>query len=259
MAGKGNENVTYVDKNGKRLDGRKVEELRPVKIEVGVLDRADGSAYVEWGHNKAIAAVYGPREVLPKHMANPYKAIMRVYYRMSPFSVPEHKRPAPGRREIEISKVMGEALDAAVLTENFPQSQIEVYVEILDADAGTRITALAAASAALADAGIPMRDLVAGVSVGKAGGHIIADLTKAEEDAPDAVDIPIAILPSTKEVVLLQMDGILTKDEWKKAHELAHKAAEQIYNKQKEALRTKYETAEVEKTKTVEEKEEVVE
>ncbi|MBN1159943.1 MAG: exosome complex exonuclease Rrp41 [Candidatus Diapherotrites archaeon] len=261
MAGKGNENVTYVDKSGKRLDGRKVDELRPIKVDVGVLDRADGSAYVEWGHNKAIAAVYGPREVLPKHMANPYKAIMRVYYRMAPFSVPEHKRPAPGRREIEISKVLSEALDAAVLTERFPQSQIEVHIDILDADAGTRITALTAASAALADAGIPMRDLVAGVSVGKAGGRVIADLTKAEEDASDAVDIPMAILPSTKEVVLLQMDGILTKEEWKDAHELAHKAAEKVYNLQKEALRKRYESAEaVEETEEIAEtKEEVVE
>ncbi|MAG22271.1 MAG: exosome complex exonuclease Rrp41 [Candidatus Diapherotrites archaeon] len=240
--------IEYV-KNGKRVDGRKVDELRPLKIEVGVIDRADGSAYVEWGQNKVLAAVYGPREALPKHIQNPYKALVNCQYRMATFSVPDRKNPRPGRREIEISKVCSEALAKSIFIERFPNTKIDVFVQILDSNAGTRVAGLIAASVALADAGIPMRDLVAATGVGKAGGEIILDLNKEEEDAPDAVDIPLAILPGTEEIVLLQMDGLLTKEEWKKSIELGIKGCKQVYEVQKEALRKKYGEAEKETAK----------
>ncbi|MBN2067720.1 MAG: exosome complex exonuclease Rrp41 [Candidatus Diapherotrites archaeon] len=241
--------VDYV-KNGKRLDGRKVDELRPIKIEAGVLQRADGSAYLEWGQNKVLVAVYGPREALPKHIQNPYRALVNYNYRMATFSVPDRKSPKPGRREIEISKVSGEALERAIFLERFPNTTIDVFVEILDSNAGTRVAALSAASVALADAGIPMRDLVSAVGVGKAGGEVILDLNKAEEDAPDAVDMPIAMLPRTKEIVLLQMDGLFTKKEWQKSMKLAEKGCEQVYEAQREALRKKFLEAEKEDKKS---------
>jgi exosome complex component RRP41 len=237
--------IEYV-KKGKRLDGRKVDELRELKIEAGVLNRADGSAYLEWGQNKVIAAVYGPREALPKHIQNPYRALVNYQYRMATFSVPDRKNPRPARREIEISKVCGEALEKAIFLERFPNTTIDVFVEILDSNAGTRVAGLAAASVALADAGIPMRDIVAATGVGKAGGEIILDLNKDEEDAPDAVDIPMAILPRTREIVLLQMDGLLTKEEWKKALKLGFEGCMKVHGVQREALRRRYEEAEKE-------------
>ncbi|MFA4906749.1 MAG: exosome complex exonuclease Rrp41 [archaeon] len=251
---KSGEELVYVDKSGKRLDGRKVDELRPIKIKVGVIPRADGSAYLEWGQNKVIASVYGPKEALPKHIADPYKAIVKYTYRMATFSVPDRKNPRPGRREIEISKVSGEALSRAIFLERFPNTAIDVFVEILDSNAGTRIAALTAASVALADAGIPMRDLVSGCSVGKAGGHILVDLTKAEEDAPDAVDIPVAILPSTEEIVLLQLDGLLSIEEWKKASELAIASCRKVNEIQREALKKKYELGEDDEKVGIEER-----
>jgi hypothetical protein len=84
------------------------------------------------------------------------------------------------------------------------------------------------ASLALADAGIPMKDLVSGTSVGKAGGKVISDLSKHEEDAPDAVDTPIAILPNSEEIVLLQMDGLLTRKEWADVTKMGIKASNVI-------------------------------
>jgi exosome complex component RRP41 len=159
---------------------------------------------------------------------------------MAPFSVYDHKNPKPGRREIEISKVSAEALSSAVVLEEFPNSVIDVYVTILDSNAGTRIAALTAASVALADAGIPMRDLVAGTAVGRADGKLIVDLTKHEEDAPDAVDMAVAMLPNTDEVVLLQMDGIFSEDEFKKALKLAKEGCSQVKKIQEDALRKKY-------------------
>src|SRR3989338_4946604 len=239
------ETVTYVDKSGKRLDGRKADELRKIKVEVGVIPRADGSAYVEWGQNKVLASVYGPRECLPKHLANPYKAIVRYTYRMAAFSVPDRKNPKPGRREIEISKVSGEALARAIFLERFTNTAIDVDVEILDSNAGTRVAALTAASVALADAGIPMRDLVTGIGVGKAGGHLLVDLDKDEEDAPDAVDIPMAILPNLGEIVLLQLDGLMTQKEWEDVMQLAFKHVKPVYETQREALKKKYASVEL--------------
>src|SRR3989344_6374384 len=137
MAAKKKEEKTeFVNKQGKRLDGRTTDQVRPIKIQVGVVPRADGSCYLEWGQNKVIAAVYGPRECLPKLFANPYKAVVRYYYRMATFSVSERKNPKPGRRDIEISKVSGEALESSIFLERFPGTAIDVFVEILDSNAG---------------------------------------------------------------------------------------------------------------------------
>lgn len=243
------ENEEYVGKDGKRIDGRKADEIRPVRIVAGPLKRADGSAYVEWGQNKAIAAVYGPREALPQHIQDPKKALVNFVYRMATFSVPDRKNPRPGRREIEISKVCSEALAKSIFLEKFPNTTIDIYVQVLDSNAGTRICALTAASVALADAGIPMRDLVSGVAIGKAGGHILVDVNKHEEDAPDAVDMPMAILPNTEEIVLFQMDGLLTKDEWSKSVDIGIKASKKIYELQKEALKKRYENFEQQDSK----------
>lgn len=232
--------VEYVNSKGNRLDGRKVDELRKISIEVGVIPEANGSSYIEWGQNKVFAAVYGPKECLPKHISNPYKAVLRYNYRMASFSVPDRKNPKPGRREIEISKVSAEALSRAVFLEKFPGTCIDVEVEVVDSNAGTRIAALTAASVALADAGLPMRDMVSGTSVGKAGGKIMVDLNKDEEDAPDAVDIPVAIMPSFKEIVLLQLDGVMQKKEFDEAMKLAFEASARVHKIQVDALRKKY-------------------
>jgi exosome complex component RRP41 len=160
---------------------------------------------------------------------------------MATFSVPDRKNPRPGRREIEISKVSAEALSRAAFLERFPNTAIEVSVQIFDSNAGTRAAALTAASCAMADAGIPMRDILTSISAGRAGGKIILDLTKEEEDAPDAVDAAMAVLPGTEEIVLLQMDGQIKLDEWKKVSQMCLKGAKKVYEIQKAALKKKYE------------------
>jgi len=226
-------------KDGRRIDGRKFDELRQIRIEAGVLKRADGSAYMEWGGNKALAAVYGPREARPRHIQNPTRAIVQCRYNMAAFSVSDRKRQGPDRRSVEISKIMSEALEHVVFTEQFPRASIDVYIEVLQADAGTRCTGLTAASVALADAGIPMRDFVSSCAVGKVDGQIVLDLGKQEDNLGDA-DLPIAIMPRTKEILLLQMDGHLTIGEFNKAVDMGMNACMEIYEMQKEAMRKKY-------------------
>ncbi len=228
----------FVD--GKRLDGRELDEIRPIKMEVGVLKRADGSAYLEWGENKVIAACYGPREVHPRHMEEADKAIVRVRYNMAPFSVPDRKRPGPDRRSHEISKVTKEALETVVLTHLYPKTVIDVFIEVLQANAGTRCAGITAAALAMADAGIPMRDLISSCAAGKIDGKVTVDMMGAEDNFGDA-DLPLAIAPQKKEVTLLQMDGNFTRKEFEEAFNMAMKGCLDVYEIQKQALLKKYE------------------
>ncbi len=231
--------LKLIDESGVRLDGRRYDELRPIRIEAGVLKKADGSAYIEWGNNKVLAAVYGPREAHPRHLQDPAKALVQCRYNMAPFSVTERKRPGPDRRSVEISKVISEAFASVVFVEQFPRTSVDIFIEVLQADAGTRCAGLTAASVALADAGIPMRDLVTSCASGKIGGVVALDLNKDEDNFGEA-DCPMAIVPRTGEIVLLQMDGHLTVDEFEKAMDLSIGATTKIYELQRDALRRRY-------------------
>ncbi len=231
--------MKLIDENGIRLDGRKFDQLRPVRIEAGVLKRADGSAYIEWGGNKVLAAVYGPREAHPRHIQDPARALVQCRYNMAPFSVSDRKRPGPDRRSVEISKVLSEAFSSVVFKEQFPRTSVDIFIEVLQADAGTRCAGLTAASVALADAGVPMRDLVAACASGKIGGVVCLDLNKEEDNFGDA-DCPMAVVAGTGEIVLLQMDGHLTYEEFQKAMDLSLGAAEKLFELQRDALRRRY-------------------
>lgn len=232
-------NIKLLTKDGLRLDGRTAEELRPIKIETGVLNRADGSAYIEWGGNKILVAVYGPREAYPKHTQDINKAIIKARYNMAAFSVDERKRPGPDRRSVEISKVISEALDQAIMVEQFPRTQIDVFIEVLQADAGTRIAGLTAAAVAVASAGIPMKDFVVGCTAGKVEGKVVLDLSKEEDNFGEA-DVPMGILAKTGRIVLLQMDGDLSTEEFDTATEMIMKATNRINEIQREALSKRY-------------------
>jgi len=231
----GNSDVPLIV-NGKRLDGRKMDELRPITIEAGVLNRATGSAYLTWGKNKVLAAVYGPREVFPKHETNLYGSVVRCRYMMAPFSTEEHGRAGPNRRSREISKVMREAFENIIIKEVYPKTAIDIYVDILEGQGSTRVAGLTAAAVALANAGIPMKDIPIGVSVGKIENQIAVDMMK-EEDNFGQADIPLAIAPASGEIILLQMDGKMTREEFVYALDLAYAKVDEIREKQINALR----------------------
>lgn len=231
--------IQLVDDSGRRLDGRRLDELRPIRIDAGVLKRPDGSAYIEWGNNRVLAAVYGPREAHPRHLQDPARALVQCRYNMAPFSVSDRKRPGPDRRSVEISKVISEAFSAVVFTEQFPRTSVDIFIEVLQADAGTRCAGITAASVALADAGIPMRDLVASCASGKIAGQVALDLNKEEDNFGDA-DCPMAVIARTGEIVLLQMDGHLTEDEFDRAMKLSMDATKRIHSIQRDALSRRY-------------------
>ncbi|OIO21629.1 exosome complex exonuclease Rrp41 [Candidatus Micrarchaeota archaeon CG11_big_fil_rev_8_21_14_0_20_47_5] len=229
--------------DGKRLDGRALDELRPLKIAARVLNDANGSAYVHWGKNRVLAGVYGPRECIPKHNSSPYAAQIKCRYNMAPFcSLEEHGRSGPSRRSVELSKVIRETFENVIIAGAYPKTQIDIYIEILQSDGGTRCAAITAAAVALADAGIPLKDMVSAVAVGKVEGKISLDLSK-EEDNFGQSDMPIAFASRNGDVLLLQMDGQLTKEEIAQGLQMARNACVKISALQAEALRTAYDGA----------------
>ena len=223
----------------KRFDGRTFDELRTIKIESGVLPNADGSAYIEMGKNKILCGVFGPREMHPKHQAKPNEAVLKCRYHMAPFSVDPRRSPAPSRRDQEITMVMRSALEPAVFLERYPRASIDVYIEVLEADGGTRCAGINAASVALVDAGIPMKDLVSACAAGKIEDKIILDLGDYE-DKKGQSDMPIAYMPKLNKVTLLQMDGIMSTKEADEALQLGIEGCKRIYEIQREALKKKY-------------------
>ncbi|MEE9377421.1 MAG: exosome complex exonuclease Rrp41 [Candidatus Lokiarchaeia archaeon] len=230
---------TLFRKDGKRLDGRDVNELRPIKMDVGVIKNADGSAYLEWGNNKIFAAVYGPREVHPHHLAKPDRGILRVFYRMATYSVFDRKRPAPGRREKEISMIVSDCIEPLLFLELYPGTSFEVFIEVMDADGGTRCASTTVAALALADAGVPMKSLVSSIAVGKIDGKKVVDLSGIEDKAGDA-DLPVAITWYNEELSLLQFDGDMSLDELNDFLDMAKIALKDVHQIQLDALKSKY-------------------
>ena len=227
------------EKKFERPDGRKIDEMRAVKAKVGIVPNADGSAMFSFGETKAIAAVYGPRKMHPQHAQDPEKATLRCDYNMLSFSVTERIRPGPSRRSTEISKITEWALEPVLLIEKYPNMVVDVFISILQANASTRCAGINAAALALAHAGIPMKDLVSSVSIGKLDKQLVVDVNKDEEDWEEgegATDIPITMTKDGK-ITHIQLDGKIKINELKEAIELAKKATKEIYEIQKKALK----------------------
>ena len=228
-----------------RPDKRKKDQMREIEAKVGVIEKADGSAMFRIGKTIAIAAVYGPKEVHPRHLEDPEKAVIKCYYDMYSFSVPERKRPGPDRRSIELSMVIRNSLMPAIMLKEYPKSAIEIFVSIIQANAGTRCACISAAAMALADAGIAMKDMVASVAAGLVNKEAVVDLTKEEEDIEGTTDIPIAYMPHKNKITLLQLDGKIDKKKFNEAVKLGIEGCKKIYEVQKKALKDKFPKCEI--------------
>ncbi|USN45680.1 MAG: exosome complex exonuclease Rrp41 [Candidatus Woesearchaeota archaeon] len=226
----------------KRHDGRSNLDVRKLQAKAGVIKKADGSAYFKIGNTAAYAAVYGPRELHPKFMQNPRTGILRCSYNMLPFSTTERNRPGPSRRSKELSLVTQKALLPVVDLSEYPNAVVDVFIELSETDAGSRCAGICAAAIALADAGITMKDLVPAVSVGLINNELVVDLDGEEEhmNENETPDVPIAMIPSTGEYTLLQMDGIMTKDQVLEALTLVKPALQEILKVQKQALKDRF-------------------
>lgn len=227
----------------KRQDGRKFDETRKIEAKVGIIKKADGSAYFKIGNTEAYAAVYGPRNLFPRFLQDPKKGILRCHYNMMPFSGKgERVRPGSSRRSREISMVTENALLPVLNLDEYPNSVVDVFIEFPQTEAGSRCAGICAASMALADAGLLMKDLITAVSVGRVDDQLVVDLDANEEGYEDGpvADIPVATMPNSDKITLLQMDGLVQKEQLIKLVDMAKKACKDIYDVQKKALKNKY-------------------
>ena len=227
----------------KRVDGRGMDEVRKMEAKVGVIKRADGSALFKIGNTWAYAAVYGPRNLHPRFMQDPSKGVLRCFYNMMPFSsFNDRVRPGASRRSKEISLVTEKALLPVLNLEDYPNSVVDIFIELPLTEAGSRCAGICAASLALADAGLEMKDMVSAVSVGRVDDKIVVDLDYSEEayEGGPVADIPVAMMPNLDKITLLQMDGEVTKEMLADALSKAKKVCKDIYEVQKAALKQKY-------------------
>ncbi len=223
----------------KRPDGRKVKETRKIVAKVGIIPNADGSAMFAFGDTIAIAAVYGPRKFHPQHQQNPEKGTLRCEYNMLSFSVSDRIRPGGNRRSAEISKITEWALEPVLMLDKYPNAVVDVYINIIQANASTRCAGINAAAMALAHAGIPMKGMVSSVSIGKLDKQIVVDVSKAEEDWEEGegpTDIPMSFTSDGK-MTHIQLDGKITQKQLEEAIDTAKEACSKIYEIQKNALK----------------------
>uniref|UniRef100_A0A2P2L8M4 Exosome complex component RRP41 isoform X2 n=1 Tax=Rhizophora mucronata TaxID=61149 RepID=A0A2P2L8M4_RHIMU len=211
-------------------------QMRQLRAELGAVSGADGSAVFEMGNTKVIAAVYGPREVQNRSQQISDQALVRCEYSMANFSTGDRiRKPKGDRRSTEISLVIRQTMEASIMTHLMPRSQIDIYLQVLQADGGTRSTCINAATLALADAGIPMRDLITSCSAGYLNSTPLLDLNYVEDSA-GGPDVTVGILPELDKVTLLQMDAKLPIDTLENVMQLAVEGCKAIANYIREVL-----------------------
>jgi exosome complex component RRP41 len=134
---------------------------------------------------------------------------------------------------------MRESLEPALILEDYPRAAIDLFVEVLQADGGSRCAGITAASVALADAGINMRDIVSACAAGKIDNKIVLDINDTE-DKEGGADMPVAYMPHLEQVTLLQLDGILTPEQFNECLDKAIGGCNMVYEIQRQALMQKY-------------------
>ncbi|XP_033327195.1 exosome complex component Ski6 [Megalopta genalis] len=200
------------DGNGLRSDGRRAVELRQIRVRMGVFGQADGSAYIEHGNTKVLATVYGPhqpRGSTGRSSSKVTKGIVNCQYSMAVFSLSsgERKRkPRGDRKSQERSLQLKHAMEAIIHLELYPRSQIDIYVEVLQVDGSEYCASVNAATLALIDAGIPIKNYAVGCTItlccvdeDKTLGTGLLDANYIEECAP-GVTLSIVALPDSDSI-----------------------------------------------------------
>ncbi|RLB81509.1 MAG: polyribonucleotide nucleotidyltransferase [Deltaproteobacteria bacterium] len=232
-------------KEGRRIDGRKFDEVRPLTCEVGILPRTHGSALFTRGETQALGVVtLGSTsdeqrvETLEGDIFMPFM----LHYNFPPFSVGEAKRlGSPGRREIGHGGLSTRAVEKVLPDRNTFDYTIRIVSEVLESNGSSSMATVCASSLALMDAGVPISAPVAGIAMGlvKEGDkvHILSDIL-GDEDHMGDMDFKVA---GTREgITSLQMDikiEGLSKSIMQKALEQARKGRLFILDKMDETIK----------------------
>jgi len=198
-------NYELLTDQGLRLDGRRPRELRTIKCRMGVFEQPDGSAYIEQGNTKVLAAVYGPHQPTTKKMDIRHMVI-NCQYSMTNFATAERRSKSRGdRKSMEFDLFLEQAVQSSVKTELYPRSQLDVYIEVLEADGSNLGVALNAATLALVDAGIYLKEYIVACTAALSTKNIPLTDTSHVEETSGAPTLTLASLPCTNKVAFIEM------------------------------------------------------
>ncbi|RUS17431.1 ribosomal protein S5 domain 2-type protein [Endogone sp. FLAS-F59071] len=195
-----------LDDNGKRYDGRNPEDIRPIFLKTGLINQANGSAYIELDKTKLACAVYGPRQTKKQTFSN--KGLLNCELKFATFSCAKRRGHQRDAQEKEYSQILSESLAPAVRLDLLPKSTVDVFVTVLE-NGGTSsciAAAVTAASVALADAGIEMLDQVAASSAVFTQDQILMDPSAEEENHQKGL-LVVSYMPSINEVTHVLQTG----------------------------------------------------
>ncbi|MDR0632076.1 MAG: polyribonucleotide nucleotidyltransferase [Holosporaceae bacterium] len=196
---------------GKRIDGRDTKNIRDISVDVSVLPKTHGSAVFQRGETQVLAVTTlgtAQDEQMVDSLAGEYKERFMLHYNFPPFSVGEIGRlGTPGRREVGHGKLAWRAVDAVIPSKNeFPYS-FRVVSEVLSCNGSSSMATVCGASLALMDAGVPLKNAVAGIAMGLVieddKYEILSDIM-GEEDHIGDMDFKVA--GTVNGITALQMD-----------------------------------------------------
>lgn len=190
-----------------RIDGRRRDQIRPVKVTRNFTKHAEGSVLIEMGDTKVICTA-SVEEKVPPFLKGKGTGWVTAEYAMLPRathdrSPRESVKGKQGGRTLEIQRLVGRALRAVIDTGRLGERTIWIDCDVIQADGGTRTASITGAFIALADAVAvlkkrellkvnPLTDYLAAISIGKVGGQVMVDLAY-EEDSHAEVDLNLVM------------------------------------------------------------------
>lgn len=169
--------------DGLRVDGRRAKEVREIRCKIGALSGlADGSVYYEQGNTKCLVAIYGPHEPQSQTYSDNEKLCLTTRFKIATFAHGERrKRPDRDKQLVEMASTLQQTLESVIVLSSFPRSQVDIYVQVLQADGGVLAASINATNLALMDAGIPMKDYLVACTAGMYDDQPMCDLQALEE------------------------------------------------------------------------------
>eukprot|EP00759_Apiculatamorpha_spiralis_P017947 PhF_6_TR24015/c0_g1_i1/m.33623/K11600/RRP41, EXOSC4, SKI6; exosome complex component RRP41 len=228
---------------GLRQDGRRVNEWRPIKFQCNVLHAADGSCALQCGNTSVLVAVYGPKaieryaEPSAIHHDDAAGAQITCDVVVAAFSGQRHRVVQGDRHSATLANTIVETFRSVIFHTMYPNSQIDIHVQVLQDDGGVEPCIVNAVSIALQDAHIPMRDFAVCTNVITVGDHIIVDPTKKETLASGGDLWLVTNAHRTEDVVSLRMDRRVREGEFDKLMQGAAEACSSLYRTVEPTLR----------------------
>ncbi|KAG5490185.1 hypothetical protein JKF63_00304 [Porcisia hertigi] len=220
----------YVSPAGLRQDGRRPLEARRMVIAFGTLSASDGSCDVTLGQSKVCASVFGPRESLHKQEAKSDKALVTCEVAVAAFAGENRRNPQRRNKLSEdISAAVVQVARSLILLSQYPNSQIHMYVEVLQKDGNEKIACINAACLALIDANIAMRDAVCCINVGLLDEQMLVDLTNDELRSQCPVIAAAFTGHDTRNIIWLETTSRLLPESAKRLLECAVQAAKELF------------------------------